>query len=361
MIPLVKVGLPNAEILMPRLEKILYSGMIAEGDAVYEFEDRFLATFGLTCGISMSSGTSALHCALTLAGVGDGDEVITTSMTAEPTNLAILHVGATPVFADVDIDSGNISPESIREKITNKTKAIIVVHYAGIPVRLRDIIEIGKEFGLEVIEDCAHALGAKYEGNSVGSFGDYAIFSFQAIKHMTCVDGGFLIIKDNHKLQQAKKFRWFGMEKGVDRRSMNVDSVGYKYNFNNVSATIGLAQLDLIDKRISLHIDNGRYFDREIAKISGFEVPRFDLVAEPSYWLYTIFSENSDDVEKLMNGIGVSASKLHRPNHLHSLFSKGSGELVNLGKYYSKMIHIQCGWWLSVSERELIVDALKKG
>ncbi|RPA63843.1 DegT/DnrJ/EryC1/StrS family aminotransferase [Shewanella frigidimarina] len=361
MIPLVKVGLPSKENLMPQLEDILYSGMIGEGDAVYEFEKRFQKMFGVPNSIAMSSGTAALHASLILSGVKPGDEVITTSMTAEPTNIAILQVGAIPIFADVDILSGNLEPSSIEDKIGNKTKAIIIVHYAGIPCKLKEISDIAKRHNISLIEDCAHALGARYEENGIGSIGDFGIFSFQAIKHMTTVDGGFLSFRDNNKLRDAKKFRWFGMEKGISRTEIDITSIGYKYNMHNVAATIGLAQLNDIDKRLSKHIDNGNYFDKEIPSISGLTVPVFDSVAKPSYWLYTIFSEESENIEKILNGVGVQASKLHRPNHLHSIFRQYSCDLPQLDKYYKRMIHIPCGWWVDLTAREMIVDALKKG
>lgn len=361
MIPLVKVGLPPKEILMPQLEDILYSGMIAEGEAVYEFERRFQTQFEVKNSISMSSGTAALHASLILAGVQVGDEVITTSMTAEPTNIAILQVGGVPVFADVVATSGNLDPISIEAKITSKTKAIIVVHYAGIPVKLNEISEISRRYNISLIEDCAHSLGARYGGRGIGNIGDFGIFSFQAIKHMTTVDGGFLSFKNEALLDEAKKFRWFGLQKGIPRTEVDITSVGYKYNMHNVGATIGLAQLDGIADKIAKHIDNGIYFDRNIAEIPGLCVPTFDSDAQPSYWLYTILSDDSENVEKCLNSIGVQASKLHRPNHFHSIFRKYANELPQLDEYYRKMIHIPCGWWVNIETRERIVEALNKG
>lgn len=360
-IPLIKVGMPSADILMPSLEKTLYSGMIGEGEDVYEFEAQFKAKFDLNCGISMSSGTAALHASLILSKVSSGDEVITTSMTAEPTNITILQVGAIPVFADVDPNSGNVDPSSIESKITNKTKAIIVVHYAGIPVRLKEISAIARKYDLALIEDCAHALGAMYDKRGVGNLSDFAIYSFQAIKHMTTVDGGFLAIKNEKLLRDAKKFRWFGLEKGVSRTEIDITSIGYKYNMHNVAATIGLAQLNCIHDKLDKHKDNGRYFDVNIPKISGLSVPTFDQIAEPSYWLYTIFSDDSDEIEHSLAEIGVTASKLHRPNHLHSIFKPFAEELPCLEEYYKKMIHIPCGWWVNEDIRESICNKLKSG
>jgi dTDP-4-amino-4,6-dideoxygalactose transaminase len=362
MIPLVKVGLPDNKILMPALESILYSGHIAEGEAVYLFEKMFAAKFSLPPSFAMSSGTAALHASLVLAGVQSGDEVITTSMTAEPTNTTILQAGAIPVFADVDINSGNLDPESIKSAITKKTKAIMVVHYAGIPARMAEISKVAAGHGIPVIEDCAHALGARYAGAGIGTMGDFAIFSLQAIKHMTTVDGGILTMRDQSLTRAVKKFRWFGLEKGVPRTEIDITTLGYKYNMHNVAATIGQVQLQDIDARvISKHKANGRYFDQTIPSIPGLSVATFDDVAEPSYWLYTVLSDDSADVERRLAEIGVMASKLHRPNHFHSIFKPYAGELPNLAKYYERMSHIPCGWWVTNEDRERIVDALKKG
>lgn len=361
MIPLVKVALPPSEVLMPALQEVLYSGMIAEGEAVYRFEDAFRQHFGLENVLAMGSGTAALHAALTLAGAGPGDEVISTAMTAEPTNTAVLYCGAQVVWADVDPASGNLDPASVRACITPRTKAILCVHYAGYPVRLAELRTIADEFGIALIEDCAHALGATYEGQGIGTVGDFAIFSFQAIKHMTTVDGGMLAYRDSAHTLAAKKFRWFGMLKGVARTEIDIATVGYKYNMNNVNATVGLVQLDYIDGIINRHIANGEFYDRELKKISGIASAICDAQAKPSYWLYTLLSDDAANIEKALNAAGFAASKLHRPNHLHSIFTSARRALPGLDRFYGRLLHIPCGWWVDDETRENILSVLKKG
>lgn len=362
MIPLIKVGLPPSEVLMPLLEESLYGGNpINEGEKVYEFEAKFKKAFELPdSSLSMSSGTAALHTSLILAGVRPGDEVITTSLTAEPTNLSILHVGATPIFVDVDIGSGNISPESIQRAITPKTKAVIVVHYAGYPAEIVRIAAICKNNGLKLIEDCAHALGARIEGRSVGCFGDYAIFSFQAIKHFTTIDGGFLVCRSQADFLDAKKIRWFGMEKGKNRTSLDVDVVGYKYNYQNVFATIGLCQLDYIMQKVNKHKANGLYYDKVFYDQTGVKPARVEKASEASYWLYTLIFDSSDlakRVETYLKNNGVDSSKLHKLNHLHSVF-KNKRKLDSTEDFYGKMLHIPCGWWVDNDSRKLIADLI---
>lgn len=346
---------------MPALQNVLYSGMIAEGEAVYRFESAFREHYGLQNVLAMCSGTAALHAALTLSGVGPGDEVISTPMTAEPTNTSVLYCGASVVWGDVDPASGNLDPNSVRERITSKTKAILCVHYAGYPVRLAELRHIADEFGIALIEDCAHSLGATYDGAGIGTVGDFAIFSFQAIKHMTTVDGGMLAYRDDSHTLAAKKFRWFGMLKGVPRTEIDIDSVGYKYNMNNVNATVGLIQLQYIDDVIGRHIANGRFYDCELEKISGVDFATCDAAAKPSYWLYTMLTDNAAGIEKALNAAGIMASKLHRPNNLHSIFRSADKDLPGLERFYARLLHIPCGWWVDDATRERIVSVIQKG
>lgn len=361
MIPLVKVAMPPKERLMPALEEVLYSGMIAEGEHVYRFEAEFAKSFGLPMALGTSSGTAALHIALLLSGVEAGDEIITTSMTAEPTNTVILQCGAIPVFADVDPETGNLDPASVAAAIGPKTKAIIVVHYAGFPVDMPAMRSIADQHGVALIEDAAHALGARCAGAPIGTIGDFGIFSLQAIKHMTTIDGGVLTIGNSDLVPAAKKLRWFGLAKGVPRTEVDITRPGFKYNMHNVAGVIGLAQLETIQQRISRHIENGQFFDREISAIPGLSVTRIDAGQEPSYWLYSVLSDDSDSVERVLAAAGVSASKLHRPNHMHSVFQPFRRPLPGLDTYYRRLAHIPCGWWVGNEDRERIVEALRKG
>lgn len=346
---------------MPALEQVLYSGMIGEGQYVYDFESRFAEHFGLTNVLAFSSGTAALHIALLLAGAVAGSEVISTAMTAEPTNTTILQTGATPVFADVDPSTGNLSAEAVAAAVTNRTVAILVVHYAGYPANLTALRAIADEHGIALIEDCAHALGARFQGQPIGSFGDSAIFSFQAIKHMTTVDGGALILRDARQIDLARRLRWFGLAKGVPRIEVDITQPGYKYNMHNVAAVVGLAQLGHIDGLLARHRENGTFFDRQLAGISGIEPAHILDGSAPSYWLYTLLCDDSVAVEHSLGEVGISASKLHRPNHLHSVFAPFAGSLPGLDSFYRRLVHVPCGWWVDDEIRERIVLTIRKG
>jgi dTDP-4-amino-4,6-dideoxygalactose transaminase len=360
-IPLFKVHLPPRETLMPRLEAVLYSGQIGEGEVVKRFEAEFGAFIGNPNALSFSSGTAALHTALILAGVQPGDEVISTPMTAEPTNMAVRHAGARPVWADVDANNGNLSPESIAERIGPKTKAIVVVHYAGIPASIRRIREIAEPRGIPVIEDAAHALGAVYEGRNIGNHSEYVMFSLQAIKHMTTVDGGMLVCKNPADLPVGRRVRWFGIDRAQPRVKVDVREVGYKYHMNDVTATIGLAQLEGIRPILDRHIDNGRFYDRELSGVPGIQSCRHDANVTPAHWLYTVLADRRDDLARHLTEAGVDCSQAHRRNDQHPVFAESRTDLPGLDCFYSRMLHIPCGWWVTDEQREFVVDCIRRG
>ncbi len=358
-VPVVKVAMPARERLMPALESVLYSGMVGEGEYVYEFERRFAEHFKLPHMLAMNSGTGALHVALLLAGVKPGDEVITTSMTAEPTNTTVLQVGAVPVFADVEPDTGNIAAADVSNLIGPRTRAIIAVHYAGYPADLGALRLLADKHGIALIEDCAHALGAAWAGNGVGTWGDFAIFSLQAVKQMTTIDGGVLAMRDPRHLAEARRLRWFGMTKGVPRTEVDIQTSGYKYNMHNVAAVIGLHQLDSIAKHLQAHVDNGRYYDLALQSVRTVRPARVPPLSSPTYWIYTLLADDSDRVEKALAAVGVGAAKLHRPNHLHSVFAPYRRPQPALESFYRQLVHIPCGWWVTPDDRARIVDVLR--
>lgn len=362
-IPAFKVFLPPREILMPRLEEVLYSGQISEGAPVVEFERRFSQLVASPDILSFNSGTAALHAALVLAGVGPGDEVISTAMTAEPTNMAILHTGAKIVWADVDPVNGNLAAAAVAEKITERTRAIMAVHYGGIPAPIAGIRAAAQ--GIPVIEDAAHALGARYDGKPIGSHSEFVMFSLQAIKHMTTVDGGMLACNgagDRQKLlAEGRKFRWFGIDRAMPRTEVDVGSVGYKYHMNNVTATIGLVQLDYIAPVIARHIANGKFFDRALHDIPGLSLCNWDEQAEPSYWFYTVLVEDRENFSRHLAAHGIASSQAHKRNDRHSVFAASQCPLPGLDAFYKKMIHIPCGWWVDDAQRQYVADVIRKG
>lgn len=361
MIPLVKTNIADKEQLIPALEDVLYSGYVASGQAVKDFEKELQEFIGNPYVLALNSGTAALHIALLLLNVGPGDEVISTPMTAEPTNTAIAITGAKVVWADVDSETGLASPKSIREKITNKTKAIMLVHYAGMVCDMDEINKISEEFNIPVIEDAAHAFGSKYNGKIVGSNSRFTCYSFQAIKQLTTIDGGAIAFKNPEDMVEARKLRWFGLDRGVSRLENDITRAGYKYEMNNVNATIGLVQLKNYPEIMNKYIDNGKFYDKELEGVKGVTLVPYYENTEPSYWLYTMKVERRDDFIKMMEEHGVTASPLHHRTDTHSVFVDSKCNLPGMEKFYSEFVHIPCGWWVTETDRQMIVDAIKKG
>lgn len=361
MIPLVKPYIAPKEKMMPEVEKILYSGYIAEGEAVYQFEKEFGEYIGNPNVLVLQSGTAALHIALLLLGVGIGDEVISTPMTAEPTNTTIAITGAKVVWADVDAKTGLLDPASVRSKITEKTKAIMLVHYAGMVCDMDEFNKISKEYNIPIIEDTAHALGSKYNGKIIGSNSRFTCFSFQAIKQMTTIDGGAIAFNNPEDIEPARRLRWFGLDKKVPRLQNDIKIAGYKYGMNNVNATIGSVQLKETPAIIDRYITNGKKYDKELASVSGVTLVPYYANTEPSYWLYTMKVEKREDFMKMMESAGVLASPLHHRTDTHSVFSESRCELPQMEEFYSSFVHIPCGWWVDDETHDYIVSQIKKG
>lgn len=361
MIPLIKTNIPNRDKLMPELEKILYSGYVAQGEQVELFERAFERYIGYGHSLSLNSGTAALHIALILAGVTVGDEVISTALTAEPTNVAIKMVGAKIRYADIDDNTGCIDPASIEKNINDKTKAIMVVDYAGVPVNVSEIQRISKKYNIPVIHDAAHALGAKFNGLKTGNHFPYTIFSLQAIKHLTTIDGGILQLESTEQYEKGKLIRWFGIDKKLSRLDNNIQFQGYKYHMNNVNATIGLVQLAEIETIVDAYIENGKFYDAALQNIQGLELLEYYDNSEPSYWLYTMKVENRDAFVQKMAEQGIMASELHKRNDFHDYLNDFQQNLPVLDDFYSRLVHIPCGWWVTKEERENIVSEIKKG
>jgi dTDP-4-amino-4,6-dideoxygalactose transaminase len=275
--------------------------------------------------------------------------------------VAIKMLGASIRYADIDPSTGNIDPSSIEQNINPSTKAIMVVDYAGIPVNVAAIQAISKKHQLPVIHDAAHSLGSRYAGNKSGNHFPYTIFSLQAIKHLTTVDGGILQLSSKEDYEKGKLIRWFGLDKYKTRLDNNIQLQGFKYHMNNVNASIGILQLKHINHIVDQYIANGKYFDESLKGIPGIELLHYYPDSEPSYWLYTLKVENREGFIEMLNKNGIAASELHKRNDFHDYLNDFHDPLPKLDEFYAKMVHIPCGWWLSKEDREKIVQLIKAG
>ena len=249
-VPIAKPIIGDKEI--ENVVEVMKSGMIAQGPKVVEFEEKFANWVDAKYGIATNSGTSALHVALLAAGIGEGDEVITTPFTFIASGNSIVYTGATPVFADIDLKTYNIDPESVEKLITDKTKAILPVQLYGQSSDMNELREIADKHNLLIIEDAAQAHGAKYGDEFVGSIADMACFSFYPTKNMTTSEGGIITTNNEELAEKTKIFRAHGASVRYHH-----DEIGYNFRMTDICAAIGLAQMETIDGYNSKRIENG--------------------------------------------------------------------------------------------------------
>ena len=304
----------------------LQSTFLSEGKRVKEFEEALMAQLGLCKPVALSSGTAALHLALILADIKPGDEVILPAQTFVATGLATLMQQATPVFADIDPTTGNISPRSVLEKVTPRTRAIMPVHWGGYPCDMDEINMIANQHGLAVIEDAAHALGAVYKGKPIGAISRFTAFSFQAIKHLTTGDGGALCCLNDEDAQQAFMRRWFGIDRASSRpsilgeREYDISAVGYKYHLNDLAAAVGLGNLADFPQRLARRQQIGTHYRQQLADVPGVQLLRVNDDRTHAYWLFTMLVERREDFIRKLAEHGIPASVVHLRIDHNSVF-----------------------------------------
>lgn len=288
-----------------RVMAVLESGMIAMGPQTAEFQRKFAEYVGVDYAVATNSGTSALHVALLAAGIQPGDKVITTPFTFIATSNSILYCGAVPVFADVDPRTFNIDPESIKRILDAESdvKAILVVHLYGLACEMDPILEMARDRGLVIIEDCAQAHGALYKGKPVGALGDVGVFSFYPTKNMTTGEGGMVVTRSKDIADRALKL----INHGRSDRYLH-DMLGYNYRMTDIAAAIGLAQLEKLDGFNARRRANARVFNSLLS-----DVPALVLPCEPDhcyhvYHQYTIRAERRDELKEHLDASGIQTS-----------------------------------------------------
>ena len=347
--------------------QVLQSGWVSEGRMVKEFEAALAARLGLCNPVAVNSGTSALHLALAIAGVGPGDEVILPAQTFVATGLVILMQGATPVFADIDPLTGNISPASIAEKITPRTRAIMPVHWGGYPCDLDEINAIAEQHGLAVIEDAAHALGAIYKGRPVGAISRFTVFSFQAIKHLTTGDGGALCCTNEADARAAFARRWFGIDRAnsqpsiLGERVYDIGAVGYKYHMNDLAAAVGLGNLEDFPQRLARRQQIGAYYREQLSNVPGLQLLRLDNDRTHAYWLFTILVEWREDFIRKLAEHEIPASAVHLRIDHNSVFGGIRDDLPGQAVFNERQVAIPVHEGLDAEDIERIVEVIHSG
>ncbi|ADC66492.1 Glutamine--scyllo-inositol transaminase [Ferroglobus placidus DSM 10642] len=318
MIPVATPMIGEEEI--QEVVEVLKSGMIAQGKRVEEFEKLFSEYVGVDFAVAVSNGTAALDIALKACGIGEGDEVITTPFTFIASANAILFQRAKPVFADIEEDTYNINPEDVVEKITPRTKAIIGVHLFGQPFDLKSILEICEDHNLILIEDCAQAHGAEYDGKKVGSFG-VGCFSFYATKNMTTAEGGMITSNDERIAKLCKLLRSHGESKKYFH-----EILGHNMRMTDIQAAIGIVQLKKLDWMNERRRKNAEYYNKNI-KVEGLRKPK-EKYGKHVYHQYVLYLEEDfpmsrNEFSRYLAEKGISnAVHYPKPVYLQPLYKK---------------------------------------
>jgi perosamine synthetase len=355
------------ERAIEEVTKVLHSRWIGQGPRVAQFEKEFTHRFaGPGASIAVGSGTDALHLAYILAGLKAGDEVIVPVFTCTATNIPFLYMGVNVRFADVDPETLNISIKHVRELINEKTKAIVCVHYGGLPCDMDELQAIAKQYNIPVIEDAAHAPGATYKGKKVGEISEFTMFSFQAIKHITTGDGGMLTIQDKNLIPMAERIRWFGIDRSNKQKGTwenDITEVGYKYQMTDISAAMGLASLHEFDEILS---HRQRLFEAYKTGLKGAN--GITLIGDHApdrthaAWLCTALVQR--DRPGFMHALRekkIESSQVHYRNDRYSIFGGRRDDLPNMDAVEENYIVLPLHTRMTVENVNYICEVIKKG
>lgn len=355
----------------------LKSGWITTGQKTKNFEDKFKTYIGCDHAVAVSSCTAALHLALVAAGVGKGDEVITTPFTFAATGEVIIYVGATPVFVDIKKDTYNIDPNKIEDAITSKTKAIIPVHFAGQPCDMDKILKIAHDHNLIVIEDAAHALGAKYKERLIGTIGDLTAFSFYATKNLTTAEGGMVTTNNPEYAEKIRLLSLHGMSKDAWKRYgaegswyYEIMDAGYKYNMTDLQASLGIHQLAKFDQFQKTRCAYAKQYTDELKGIGGITIPYISSEIDHAWHLFTILIDpdvmgldRAQFIEALTSeNIGTSVHFI--PLHLHPYYRNicgyKRGDFPNAEYIYDRILSLPLYPSMTPDDLNDVINAIKK-
>ena len=350
---------------------VLKSDFLTTGPKIAEFEQTVADYVGAKYAVAISNGTSALHAACFAAGIGPGDEVITTPLTFAASANCVLYCGGTPVFADVDPKTYNIDPEDIRRKITDRTKAIIAVHLAGQPCDMDAIHSIAREHGLIVIEDGAHALGSVYKGKKVGSMSDMTTFSFHPVKPITTGEGGMIVTDNEDFYKKMVLFRSHGITRDDSMMTRNDGpwfyqqfDLGYNYRITDIQCALGCSQMKKLDRFLARRKEIVARYNEAFADCDNIITPYQLSDTESGWHLYIVQVKNCDRRQVFENmcekGIGVNVHYI--PVYMHPYYQEHGYEnvhCVNAEEIYSHIISLPLYPGLTSEQQDYVIDTLK--
>ena len=381
-------GTPVREILLPygrqsigeediqAVVNVLRSDWLTTGPKVAEFEEAFAAWVGAKHAVSFSSGTAALHGAAFAAGLKAGDEAITTPMTFAATANSVLYQGATPVFADVSTDTLNLDPAQVRERITNRTRAVLPVDYAGHPADLDAIREVAAGNGCIVIEDASHAPGAEYKRRRAGSIADMTVFSFHPAKHLTTGEGGMVTTDRGDFAETLRRFRNHGISSDARQRQSagqwhyEMVLLGFNYRLTDIACALGLSQLKKLDENLARRREIAARYTAAVHDLEGVTVPAVRMDVNPAWHLYPIrvnpekLTAGRAQIFRALRAENIGVNVHYTPVHLHPYyrdrFGYAAGDYPIAEDAYARLISLPMFHGMTDEDVDDVIRALRK-
>ncbi|MEK7583075.1 MAG: aminotransferase class V-fold PLP-dependent enzyme [Patescibacteria group bacterium] len=332
--PLFYPYIPRQAILK-ELRETLSGRYLGQGPKVNKFEEEFNKKFGYQYSVFLNSGTSALELAYHLIGIKSGDEVIVPVLDAPAGQVGLVRRGAKIVFVDIERGTLNLDPDDLQRNITPKTKAIVAVHLGGVAVN-KKVFEIAKERNIPIIVDLAQDMDPQS-----GKYGDYLIYSFQAIKAITTADGGMLVVRSKAEYDRAKKLRWFGIDREKRNRNnwkkremtFNIEEAGYKFQPTDIDACFGLAALPDLDKVLQYRAQLANEYRMQLATLNQVRLPN-----KGSNWLFCVLAEQRDQLAEFLVSHGVETNLVHVRNDIYKIFGGNKLNLPNMNWVASRYL-----------------------
>lgn len=355
----------TAEMEQAALE-VLRSGQIAAGPGVAAFERAFGALVGREHVVTTSDMTAALVLALRLCGVTSGDEVATLAFSCLSSNSSIAMLGARALWIDLDPATMSMDIADLERQLTPRTKVVMVYHVAGYPARTGEISAICRARGISLIEDCNNALGAQQDGKPVGSYGDYAVYSFYPNRQINALEGGALVCPDAEAAARARRLRRFGIdgttfrdERGEINAASDVAEIGLSAPFGHLNAAIAMAQLPHLPTHQRLTAANAAWLVDALRDVPGVSPVMPVSGSTSAYWGFLVLTSSRDERLARLKRASISASVLHHRNDDYSAFKSSRRDLAGTSRVMQELIALPCGWWLNSVDLHRIVDVVR--
>jgi len=356
--------------------QVLKSDWLTTGPSVEEFENAFASFVGARCAVAVSSGTAALHTAMSAVGIGPGDQVVVPPLTFAATANAVVYQGGHPIFADIDSKTLLLNPEAAEECVSDRTRALVAVDYAGQPCDYDALRDIADRHGLVLIADACHSLGAEYRGKKTGTLADVSVFSFHPVKHITTGEGGMITTDDAALAARMRRFRNHGIDADHRQRAESgtwhyeMTDLGYNYRLNDISCALGTSQLRRLPETLARRREIASAYDRAFSGLASLCIPENSPFVRHAYHLYPVRYQaartggDRGNFFRLLREQGIGANVHYLPVHLHPYYQKRYG--YRRGDYpvaeaaYDELISLPLFPAMTDGERDRVIEGVRR-